>query len=412
MSSFSPRRPLTAGRTIALIGIVLLALNLRTGVAVISPIIRSISEDVPLTSVGIGLLGMLPPLAFAASGFAAPLVARRFGLEASLVLASVAMIVGPIVRALAPNYAVLLIGSILVLGGMGFGNILLPPVIKRYFPDRIGTMTSVYATLMSFGAALPPLVAAPLAEASGWRVALGVWAIMGVFLVLPWLLLWRDRRREVRAALAGDAVTTLVPQHVGRMMHSRVAWAIALAFMLTSFNVYAMFAWLPEIIADLTGAPAAAGGSFLALFAIMGLPFAILIPPLASRVRNVAWLIVAGMTVFVIGYLGLLIAPGAATGLWVVLVGSGPLIFPLALVLINLRTQSETSSVALSGFVQGIGYGGAALGPLAIGFIHDLTQTWTIPLIFLLATVALILGPAVVLANPRTVEEDLARRLS
>ncbi len=412
MSASTDRLPVWGGRVLALVGIILLALNLRTGVAVISPIVRSISEDVPLSSVGIGLLGMLPPLAFAASGFIAPLVARRAGLEATLLLACLAMAVGPVVRAVAPNYAVLLVGSIVLLAGMGFGNILLPPVIKRYFPDRIGTMTAVYATLMAVGASIPPLIAAPLAAATSWRFALGIWALAAVVAAVPWLLLWRDRRREARAALVGDVVEAPAPEVVGRMVKSRVAWAIALAFLITSFNVYALFAWLPEIVADLTGAPAAAGGSLLALFAIMGLPFAIIMPLLATRVRNVGWLIGVGTTLFVVGYLGMLMAPGAATVLWVLLLGSGPLIFPLTLALINLRTRSHASSVALSGFVQGIGYGGAALGPLTIGFIHDVTHSWTAPLIFLLGTVLLTVLPAVVLSSPRSVEEDLARRVS
>ncbi|MEQ1737523.1 MAG: MFS transporter [Rhodoglobus sp.] len=412
MSSTVGSSSVWAGRTLALLGIVLLAVNLRTGVAVLAPIVRSISEDVPLSSVGIGLLGMLPPLAFAASGFVAPLLARRIGLEATIVLACAAMVAGPIIRAVAPDYAVLLLGSVVLLAGMGFGNILLPPVIKRYFPTRIGTMTSVYATLMAVGASLPPLVAAPLAQASSWRVALGVWAIAALIAAVPWMLLWRDRRRETRAELAGDALATPEPQVVGRMMYSRIAWAIALAFMLTSFNVYAIFAWLPEIVADLTGAPATAAGSLLALFAITGLPFAILMPLLATRVRNTGVLVGAGTTLFIVGYLGMLLAPGVATGLWVVLLGSGPLIFPLTLALINLRTRSHASSVALSGFVQGIGYGGAALGPLAVGLIHDVTHGWTIPLIFLLGTMLLTIGPALELASPRTVEEDLARRVS
>ncbi|MDP3208945.1 MAG: MFS transporter, partial [Rhodoglobus sp.] len=255
MTSIGGRAPAWGGRSLAVLAIVLLALNLRTGVAVISPIVRSISEDIPLTSVGIGLLGMLPPLAFAASGFFAPLVARRVGLEMSIVLACGAMAVGPVIRALAPSYAILLVGSVVLLAGKGFGNILLPPVIKRYFPDRIGTMTAVYATLMAVGASLPILAAAPLALASGWRFSIGIWGIAAVVAALPWMLLWRDRRREARAAIVGDVVETPAPEIVGRMAHSRVAWAIALAFMLTSFNVYALFAWLPEIIADLTGAP-------------------------------------------------------------------------------------------------------------------------------------------------------------
>ena len=161
-------RPLWAGRAVAVLGIVLLAINLRTAVAVLSPILGLISDDIPLGSLGIGLLGMLAPLSFAVSGFVAPVVARRIGLESTTMLACVAMVVGPLVRAAAPSYAVLVLGSVVALAGMGFGNILLPPIIKKYFPDRVALLTAAYVTILSVSASVPPLIAAPFAEAAGW----------------------------------------------------------------------------------------------------------------------------------------------------------------------------------------------------------------------------------------------------
>jgi CP family cyanate transporter-like MFS transporter len=403
-------RPLLAGRTLALLGIVLIGLNLRTAVAVISPIVRFISEDIPLTSIGIGLLGMLAPLSFALSGLVAPAVARRIGLEATMLVACAAMVIGPVVRALAPNYAVLVGGSVLLLGGMGFANIMLPPIIKRYFPDRIGALTATYATLMAIGASVPPLIAAPLAESIGWRFTLGSWAILALAAAVPWFVLWLRRRRRDRVA-ALDGELGQPPQvAVGRMWRSPVAWAITVAFMIPSFNVYAMFAWLPEIATDLTGATPAQAGAMVALFTVMGLPFALIVPVIAPRLKNVGWLIALGVTLFVTGYLGLLLAPAAAIWLWVILIGGGPIVFPLTLTLLNLRTRSHQTAVALSGFVQGIGYGGAALGPLVVGFLHDVSGSWTVPLVFLVVLAAVALVPAFVLARPRMVDDDLEDR--
>lgn len=403
-------RPLWAGRTLAFAGILLLAFNLRTAVAALSPILGAISEDVPLSSIGIGFLGMLPPLAFALSGILAPPVARGIGLEATLAAACFAMVAGGLLRAAADNYGILVLGSVILLAGMGFGNILLPPVIKKYFPDRIGLMTAAYATIMAVGAAIPPLVAAPLAEATSWRVSLAVWGLVALLAALPWAVLWMRHRADVQSSRADGIVPQPAPQWVGRMWRSPIAWAIMVAFTIPSFNVYAMFAWLPTIIGDLTTLGPAEAGGLLALFAVMGLPFALIVPVIAVRIRNVGWLLGLGVVFFVLGYLGLVVAPGAATWVWVILIGSGPIVFPLTLTLINLRTRTAEASVALSGFVQSVGYAGAALGPLTIGFIHDLTGSWTAPLIFLIGLVLVALIPAVVLAHPRMVEDDLAQR--
>ena len=398
-----PVRPLWAGRAAAVVGIVLLALNLRTAVAVLSPILSYVSGDIPLDSIGIGLLGMLAPLAFAASGFVAPVVARRTGLELATVLACAAMVVGPVLRGVAPNYPVLVLGSVLTLAGMGFANILLPPIIKKYFPDRVGLLTGTYVTLMSISASVPPLIAAPLAEAAGWRVTIGAWAVLAVGALIPWLIVLLQHRRSV----AEGAVPVVSQALLGRMPRSRVARAIALAFAVTALNVYALFAWLPEIVIDTAGATPAQAGALVALFGIIGLPAGLLAPVLATRVKNIGWVFVAAVGSYAAGYLGLLLAPGAATWLWVLLIGTGPIVFPLSLVLINLRTRSHEGSIALSGFVQGIAYALGALGPLLIGLLHDLTGGWTVPLTFLLATTLLTLISAAMLAKPLLVEDEL-----
>lgn len=397
-------RPLWAGRAAAIIGIILLALNLRTAVAVLSPILSYVSGDIPLDSIGIGLLGMLAPLAFAASGFIAPVVARRIGLELTTVLACASMIVGPLLRAAAPHYAVLVLGSVFALAGMGFANIVLPPIIKKYFPDRVGLLTGTYVTLMSISASVPPLIAAPLAESAGWRVTLGAWALLAVGAFIPWLIVLLQHRRSV----AADGAVPVVSQALlGRMPRSRVARALALAFAMTALNVYGLFAWLPEIVIDTAGVTPAQAGALVALFGIIGLPAGLLAPVLATRVRNIGWVLAAAVGCYVLGYAGLLLAPGSVTWLWVLLVGSGPIVFPLCLVLINLRTRSHEGSIALSGFVQGIAYAVGALGPLLIGLLHDVSGGWTVPLAFLLATTLLTLVSAVMLAKPGFVEDEL-----
>jgi len=402
-------RPLWQGRSLVLVAIVLMAVNLRTAVAAISPIVPYISADIPLDSVGLGIVGMLPPIAFAVSGLVAPMVARRLGLELVIVLACAAMVVGPVVRAVAGSYAVLVLGSVIVLGGMGFANILLPPAVKKYFPDRIGQLTSLYATIMAISASIPALIAAPVAAAAGWRVSVGMWALLALFALAPWLAVWLRSRREARVSDESISLEA-EPELVGRMWHSRVAWAMALTFGFTSLNVYALFAWLPEILRDDSGMTSVEAGGLLFLYAVIGLPFALLVPIIVTRLRSIAPLIWVAFAAFVVGYLGLLLAPTAVPWLWVLLAGSGPLLFPLCLVLINLRTRSPRTSTALSGFVQSVGYGIGALGPLLVGIIHTASGGWAVPLGFLLVTTVITLVVGLLLARPVMVEDELAAR--
>jgi CP family cyanate transporter-like MFS transporter len=408
--STSPALPLWRGRALALTGIVLLALNLRTAVASLSPVLDEIGADVPLSSVGIGLLGTLPPISFAVFGLLAPAIARRIGLETALLAGVVAMAIGHLTRSLSTSYPMLLATSALALAGVGICNVLLPPAVKRYFPDRIGSLTAIVSALMAVSTAIPPLIAAPVSSTAGWRVALVLWGGLAIVAVWPWIALWRRERRAV-AAGADETIAIDQPEALAGIWHSKIAWASAVVFAASSFNAYALFAWLPEILADRAGVGPFAGGALLSLYGLAGFPSGIIIPLLAVRLRNLGVLVYAGVAFFLIGYGGLLLAPATVTWLWVICAGLGPLLYPVALVVINVRTRTHRGSAALSGFTQGIGYSIGATGPFLVGLSHQLTGEWTVALLLLTLLGVVAIPAGMVLSRPRTMEDELARPL-
>ncbi|MGN6273264.1 MAG: MFS transporter [Protaetiibacter sp.] len=435
------RRPLWAGRSLALIGVLLVALSLRTPVAAMSPILDRIGADVPLDAFVLGLIGAAPPLAFAASGLVAPAIARRTGLERALLASLLAMMLGHLLRALAVEQVALTVGTALALLGVGIGNVLLPPVVRRYFPDRVGLITALYATLLSVSTAIPALVAVPVTDAVGWRLSLALWLLVSLVAAVPWVavLLRPDRivSAQQHGAAASDGVLSerTGPIELGaielghaqsagaeaavaraptegrgglRMLRSPTAWAISLTFGSASLGAYACIAWLPQLLVDHAGIAEADAGALLALYAFMGFPAGLLVPVLVARFpRGGAAIALLGAAFFVIGYLGLLIAPEALTAAWVASAGLGGLLFPLALVLINLRSSSPATTVSLSGFAQTVGYIFAAVGPFAVGLLHDAAGDWVAPLVFLLAVVVVILPASGILARGRTVDEEL-----
>jgi CP family cyanate transporter-like MFS transporter len=398
----APLRPLWAGRTLALIGIVAVAFNLRSAVASLSPILVALERDIPLSPLEVGLLGMLPPLCYAVFGILTPVLARRFGLEAALIVSLGALVVGLMGRGLAPAAGWLLAASTVTFAAIGVGNVLLPPLVKRYFPDRIGLMTTVYVTAMSVSTFLPPLVAVPVADAAGWRASIGLWGVVALVSLVPWIALLVHPRREIPAELPEEAEPGLLRY----AFRSPLAWALMVVFAVSGFNAYALFAWLPLILQETAGSSPAEAGALLSLFAAMGLPAALAVPVLAARRGAVRWLVAVGAVSLVLGYLGLIVAPATATWAWVALVGIGPLFFPLALVLINLRTRTHAGAVALSGFVQSVGYVAVAIGPLAVGLLHDATGEWTLPLVFLLGSAVPAGIAGAVVARPRFFEDE------
>jgi CP family cyanate transporter-like MFS transporter len=241
-------------------------------------------------------------------------------------------------------------------------------------------------------------------------VSLGVWCLLAVVAAAPWVAqLLRSGRHVENLDTEARGIETASAGIGRRLFRSRIAWSMALLFATPTISVYAMFAWLPSMAAELSGVDAAQAGALLGAFSICGVPAALIVPVLAVRLRSVRPLIIAGLAFFVAGFAGFLFAPTAAPLVWSVFIGLGPLMFPLTLTLINLRTRSQVGAVALSGFVQGFGYVIGAAGPLIVGLLRDASGGWQVPIFFLLATLVLAIPALVVLDRRRFVEDEVAR---
>ncbi len=407
-----PRSP-WAGRLLALLCILLSAFNLRTAVTSLTPLLDSLGQTFGFGATMTGVFGMVPTAAFAVCGVLTPRVAHRFGLERTALLSMLLAAAGLLARSGAGGSAGLLAGSAVALAGMGIGNVVLPPLVKRYFPDRVGTVSTFYITILQLGTMLPALAAVPLARAAGWRVSLGIWSLFAVAAALSWIaVLWQERRHagllaslHDRAVRPGDEAPELPsPQAPGRAWRSALAWGMALMFGTTSLITYTMFTWLPKLLAE-SGASDAFGGTMTALFSALGLLGALLVPGLAVRVRNPFPLVLGCVVAYLVAFAGLWLAPMRWPVLWVVLLGLGPTTFPLSLILINLRTRTAAGSAALSGFTQGVGYALSCIGPLLFGVLHEATGGWTWSFAFLLLCVAVMLAGAWQACRPRMLED-------
>ncbi|XKG42164.1 MFS transporter [Microbacterium marinum] len=383
-----------------------MAFSLRSAVASLSPLYDHIAEDFAVPAAAAGLIGTVPPLCFAVFGLLASGFERRFGLERTTIASLLLATAGLVARALAADAVGLLLGSALVFAGVGVGNVLLPALVKKHFPDRIGLMTTVYSTMMAVSTFTPPLIAVPVADAAGWRTSLGLWAVFALAGMVPWLLL-SIRSRAAAADVDIEAVDTRV---FGRMWRLPTPWALAVTFFVSSTIAYTCFAWLPTILVDTAGVSPQAAGVLLSLFALIGLPASLVVPSLVARRGVVMPLFAIASGAGVIGVAGLLVIPSAVTWLWVALLGTAPLLFPIVLTLVGLRTRRHDATVALSSFVQSLGYGATMLMPFGIGLLHDATDSWTGALVILGVVALLALPVGLVIARRRTVEQEWEAR--
>lgn len=404
MSSAAPM-PLWRGRTLALLGIVLFAFSLRSAVASLSPVIDHIDRDFALSPAIVGLIGTAPPVCYAVFGLLTPRLERRLGLERLAVLAMAVAVVGLVARGFAVSGVTLLAATALIFAAVGVGNVLLPPLVRKYFPDRVGLVTTLYSTLLAVSTFLPALVAVPVADAVGWRLSLGMWAVFALAAMIPWITLLVRTRDSDDGRLEGATAAVF-----GRMWRIPLAWALVVGFAVSGSLAYVSFAWLPQILMQIAGVTPAQAGALLSLFAAMGLPASLVVPLLVARFHATKALFAVSVVAGLAGVAGLVFVPATATWLWVALLGLSPLLFPLTLVLLGLRSRTHEGAVALSGFVQSIGYAIVAIFPVGIGILYDATGSWTAPLVVLAVVVAAAIPAGFVAARRRTVEDEWESR--
>ncbi len=379
-----PRSELGAGRgptTLLLAATLLLtSLNLRAAVTSLGAVLRDVQADLAMSDTVAGLLTALPVLCFGVVGLVAARVGRRVGTDRALVLSLLLVSGGLVVRALAPDVPALLVTTLVALVGSAIGNVLVPVLVKAWFPDQVGRYTGLYSLGVVVGTAVPTAVTVPLAEAfGGWRVGLGLWAIPAALALVPWFLV--GRREAI--AMPAPPLAEVSASTARTIRRHPAAWALMVFFGIQSLEAYVAMGWLPSILQDAGISPTRAG-LFASLALVLGAPVALVVPALAARRPDQRPWVVLLTLASAAAYLGLLLAPARAPLLWVILLGVGLGAFPLALLLIGLRATTSDSTSQLSSLVQGWGYLLAATGPLLIGALHDLTGGWTLPLSALL----------------------------
>ncbi|GGC66581.1 MFS transporter [Hoyosella rhizosphaerae] len=398
------RRALWSGRLLVFFGLILAAFTLRLAVTSFTPLLSDIGNDIGFGPVMGGVFGMAAPAMFALAGITAPSIMVRIGLERTALLSVTLSTIGLATRSTMSDVSSMLLFTGVALFGMGLGNIVLPPLAKRYFSDRIALMSTIYISFVQLGTVVPALLAIPVADAAGWRLSLGMWALVTFAAILPWVGLARSARRN-------NVTVHDTKGACGPLWRSPIAWGLAMMFGMTSLFTYAFLTWLPTLLMD-AGIARATAGTMLGVFILSGLASVMVVPTITTRMNNPFALAAASMIAMVAGMVGLLLFPMTGTIAWVILLGLGPSTFPMALTLINLRTRTSSGAAKLSGFTQGVGYSVACMGPFGFGLLHEMSDGWALPLGMLGVAVVVLITGAYHACKPRVIEDTLSPQVA
>ena len=365
--------------TTALVGILLVSLNMRAALSAVSPLLTDVSGTYGLSTTAGGLLTTLPVLLMGITAPFVPKLVRRLGPE-RVVLCALGLLAAGVGLRVAPGIWALFGGSVVIGAAIALLNVTLPGLVKRDFPDRAATMTGVYSTAMIVGATLAAALSVPMEHAfGGWRGSAASWAVLALVAGIAWLPQVR------RPASSAPRPQPAAPgaRMTGLWRHP-LAWQLAVYMGVMSLLSYTLIAWMPTILTD-QGMDRGTAGAVFAFCNLVQVAGAFLVPLMAGRMTSQRTLVVLMVGCNVAGITGLLLAPVGGAWLWAVLLGvaqGGG--FGLAMALIVLRSGGATVASQLSGMSQMVGYFIAAAGPVGFGALHQVTGGWGLPLVLLL----------------------------
>ncbi len=366
-----------ASRLLLGTSLVLVAFNLRPVFSSASTLLPEIRETLGLSGLGASILTTLPVICLGLFSPLAPRLSRWIGTERTLLGAVLLLACGTALRGL-PSIPLLLLGTAVAGACIAVGNVLLPGLVKRDFPDRPALMTGWYTMALCAGAAGAAGLTLPLKHSLGLSLggALAIWALPALLAGLLWLPQILSR---------GSQAGQLRPP-VQSLWRSRLAWHITLFMGLQSALAYCVFGWLVPILRE-RGLDGVTAGAVVSMSVMMQAGACLLAPHLAVRGRDQRAINVGLSVLAVVALLGLLFAPLWSVWFWAALqgVGQGGLI-AVALTVIVLRARDSHVAAQLSGMAQCVGYLLAAAGPLLVGLIHGWTGgfAWSAVLFVLL----------------------------
>ncbi|UII72529.1 CynX/NimT family MFS transporter [Pseudomonas sp. HN11] len=358
--------PVVSRPWLLLLGLVLVAMNLRPALSSLSPLLSDVSRSLGLSAAKAGLLTTLPVLCLGLFAPLAPILARRFGAE-RVVLGILLTLAGGISLRSSFGETGLFVGSLIAGASIGIIGVLLPGIVKRDFAKQAGTMTGVYTMALCLGAALAAGATVPLSHYfnDSWSLGLGFWIVPALLAALFWLPQVGQKHGAHQVAY-----------RVKGLLRDPLAWQVTLYMGLQSSLAYIVFGWVPSILIS-RGLSATEAGLALSGSIIVQLFSALTAPWLATRGKDQRLAIVVVMLLTLGGLFGCLFAPLDGLWGWAILLGLGQGgTFSLALTLIVLRSRNSHVAANLSSMAQGIGYTLASMGPLAVGVLHDWTGGW------------------------------------
>jgi MFS transporter, CP family, cyanate transporter len=343
----------------------LAGVGLRLTVLAVPPVIPQIHAELNLSETEVGILTGLPQVLFACAAVAGSLLIARLGALRTLVIGLILDAVASGLRGAVPAVAPLYAATVVMAFGIAIMQPALPPLTRQWLPDRVGFATAVYSNGLLIGEILPTALTIqfllPLIDES-WRLSFVVWAVPTGLIALAVAVL---APRSSQPNASSPAALRWWPDW------NRLVWRLGLMLASVTSMYFGSNAFIPDYLRYI-GRPDLIGAALTALN-LGQLPASLLLLTVIGRIELRPWPYVLAAVLFLIGILGLALAPGvwiiAAAGLVGFAAGAT---FVLMLALPPILSPPDDVH-RVSAAMLTLGYTGAVIVPIVSGIAWDLT---------------------------------------
>ena len=371
-----------------ILGVIFLSLILRTPITSVGAILGSLKSILDINNTVAGFITTIPLIAFA---IFSPMVAKlsnKAGLEKTLLLAALIISIGLGLRFYINTY-VFFITTFIIGVGITIGNVLLPGLVKKYYPEKLGLMTGFYAVVMNVGAAVAAGISYPIlssnigGEKFSTGLAVNIWIIIAVINIFVYTAMSKN-----------SSVSEVKNKHEkvhGYFKYTKM-WTIMLSMGLQSALFYCSVSWFAEIMISKDFSPETAG-LLLSISQFAQFPSTFIVPIIADKLNNKLVIPVVITIEYLISLVGMLYTSGNFVLMLTFIIifalaGGGS--FSYVMYLFSVKSRNENEAGDISGLAQSGGYLLAAIFPPLLGYIRDISD-WNKALYVLILTAAALL---------------------
>lgn len=362
---------------IVIVALMLTILVMRGPITCVGALADEIISDLQIGYPAYGFLSALPIICFGLFCAVAPTMSKRYGLLLTVLICLGLILAGTLGR-LIPIYSVMLLATGLIGIGIAILNVLMPVLLRDYFPKNIPLVMGVFTGFIGFSGSIGAYFSVPLLNASGsLQISLGLWVLMVGLALLLWFLSPRGKQITVSGGVFEWA-----------LLKKPLTWAVIFVMGMQSLTIYTTVAWLPTILSTL-GFSASIAGLGSAVFLLVSAPASILTAAYIKLVRGERPAALTMALSFAIGIV-LWLQGGTWSFVGCVLAGIPQgITFSMAMILMAQKTNNLSELLVISSLAQGIGYVLAGFGPFICGLLYQGDGQWLSVVGFMLCAVAL-----------------------